>query len=78
VQKRRYEFRFLYDGEVIWTAQEVFADDLDALDEACLFAVAHDVQVWQGVTLVAHVKMGNKPLNERDPTPSFIALQNRL
>ena len=64
---RPYEFRFLSDGLVIWTSQEVFADDLDALEEARLLAVAHDVQVWQVVQLVAHVKRGDEPLGVADP-----------
>ena len=64
---RPYEFRFVSDGVVIWTSQEVFADDLDALEEAALLAVAHDVQVWQGVQLVAHVNKGNEPLGIVDP-----------
>lgn len=62
-----YELRFIADGEVIWTTEEAFRDDLDALDEARLVAVAHDVQIWQGVKLVAHVKMGDEPLNIGDP-----------
>lgn len=72
-----YELRFIADGEVIWTMQEVFPDDLDALDEARIVAVAHDVQVWQGVKLIAHVKIGDKPLNVGDPVRQLMDRRKR-
>jgi hypothetical protein len=53
---------------VIWTAEEAFANDLDALDEPGLLANAHDVEGWQETTLVAYVKKGDEPLAVRDPS----------
>ena len=72
IQNRReplhpYELRFLFEGEVIWTTQEMFANDLDALEETAKLAVAHDVQIWQGVRLVVHIKKGDQPLAATDP-----------
>ena len=42
-------------------------DDLDALDEAVRRAGKSAVEVWHGARLVARVKLGNAPLNARDP-----------
>jgi len=73
-----YELRFISRGEAIWTTQEIFRDDLVALDAARRLAVRHDVQVWQGVKLVAHVRVGDKPLNIGDPIRRLMDRSNRL
>lgn len=42
-------------------------DDLDALAEGVRQSDFHAVEIFQGMRLVARVKMGNAPLDASDP-----------
>ncbi len=42
-------------------------DDLDALAEGVRRSGKWSIEIWQGVRLVARVKLGNAPLNADDP-----------
>jgi len=62
-----YEFKFIRDdGETISTVEQLFGDDLDALDNARTLVAKSDVQIWQGGMKIARIKKGNAALNARD------------
>jgi hypothetical protein len=56
------------DGRVLLSRMADCADDLTALGEAEQDSPGHPVEVWQGGRLVARVKAGNSPLDEKDAT----------
>lgn len=53
-------------GHVVSSQDLRVADDLSALREAEKASGHHAIEIWQGPRRVAHVKLGNAPLNTTD------------
>ena len=63
---RSYKFTFRSDGDVAYSTDHQFKDDLDALDAARLLSEYFSIEIWDGTKLIANVKKGNAPLNVQD------------
>jgi hypothetical protein len=62
-----YSFRsFDLRGAAALSQNLACRDDLDALDEGVRRSANWSIEVWDGVRLVARVKLGNAPLDATD------------
>lgn len=62
-----YRLYYLDSARHIVSAKDVVVpDDLAALQEAEKACGEHAIEVWQGARKVAHVKLGNAPLDLSD------------
>ena len=62
-----YSFRsFDLRGATALSQSLACRDDLDALEEAVRRSAKWSIEIWDGVRLVARVKLGNAPLDATD------------
>jgi hypothetical protein len=55
---KTYTFDYRLDGEILYTAQHAFRDDLGAMEMARRLAEKYEVEIWLHERLLAHVNKG--------------------
>jgi len=64
----RYSFHLLdLEGAIALSQNVACVDDLDALAQGVRHSDHWAIEIWDGARLVARVKLGNAPLDSRDP-----------
>jgi hypothetical protein len=61
-----YTFNYRFDGEIAYSAEHPFTDDLEALDTAEQLAAHFEIEVFNGDRFVARVNKGSRALNTQD------------